>query len=73
MCIPQIQGGLGFRNIKAFNLALIAKLGWKILSNSDNVWVQHLQGKYIQYGNFLSSPGPTKASLNWKVERYSKV
>lgn len=63
MCTPRSQGGLGFRSMKAFNLTLIAKLGWKVLSNFDNVGVKQLWGKYISYGNFLSSPSSPNASL----------
>jgi hypothetical protein len=49
-----------------FNLALIAKLGWKLLSKTDCLWVNQLQRKYIKYGDFLSSPAPSTASWLWK-------
>jgi hypothetical protein len=42
ICIPRNQGGLGIRGMEATNLALITKLGWKLLNNSDNLWVQQL-------------------------------
>jgi hypothetical protein len=55
ICMPHNPGGLGIRDMKSTNLALIAKLGWNILNNSDNIWVQLLQKKYIRYENFLTS------------------
>ncbi|XP_062176085.1 uncharacterized protein LOC133881146 [Alnus glutinosa] len=66
ICLPRSQGGLGIRDMKSTNLALISKLGWKILNNSDNIWVQFLQKKYIRYGNFLTSPLFYSASYFWK-------
>lgn len=49
------QGGLGFRLMKDVNLSLISKLGWKLLTNHDNVWANQIKAKYIKYGNFFSS------------------
>jgi hypothetical protein len=49
-----------------FNLALIAKLGWKLLSKTNCLWVHQLNGNYIKYGDFLSSPAPSTASWLWK-------
>jgi hypothetical protein len=45
MCTPRRLGGLGFRLMKETNLALIAKLGWKILSDMDCLCVRHLREK----------------------------
>jgi hypothetical protein len=66
MCTPRRLGGLGFRLMKETNLALIAKLGWKILSDMDCLWVRHLREKYIRYGNFFSTSAISNASVIWK-------
>jgi hypothetical protein len=56
LCLPKDQSGLGFRLMKDINLSLIAKLGWKLLTNHDSLWVSFFKAKYIKYENLLSCP-----------------
>jgi hypothetical protein len=42
ICLPKEDGGLGFRCMHEFNQSLITKLGWKLLSNADCLWVNQL-------------------------------
>jgi hypothetical protein len=64
MCLPKDQGGLGFKLMMDVNLSLISKLGWKLLSNHNSLWVSLFQQKYIKYSNFLSS-SLTSGSWIW--------
>ena len=66
ICLPKSDGGLGFKRMHDFNLSLVAKLGWKLLSSSNCLWVNQLLSKYVKYGDFLSSPTPSTASWLWK-------
>jgi hypothetical protein len=73
ICLPRQACGFGFRLMKDVNLAPIAKLGWKSLTNFDSIWVQQLSVKYIKYGSFFfSSPFPSLASWLWKGIQKSK-
>lgn len=52
---PKKQGGLGFRDLCAFNLALLAKQRWRLLTNPDSLLARVLEAKYYPHGNFLEA------------------
>jgi hypothetical protein len=67
LCIPKALGGLGLRKMKDVNLALIAKLGWKLLTGANTLWVSQLTGKYLSSTNSFLSPSSISAtSWLWK-------
>ena len=37
ICVPKNEGGLGFRDLKAFNLTLLAKQGWRLQTNTSSL------------------------------------
>ena len=46
LCQPKKHGGLGFRRCKDFNLALLAKVAWKVATNHNSLCVKLLRSKY---------------------------
>ena len=63
--LPKVQGGLGFRCLKDYNLALLAKLSWRILQNPSALWVQVLKGLYFPNCDFLLAKKGSGASWAW--------
>jgi hypothetical protein len=60
---------MGFRLMKDINVSLIAKLGCKILSNHDALWISLFKEKYIKYGTLLSSPLSSRSYI-WNGIKY---
>jgi hypothetical protein len=65
ICTPKSLGGLSLRKTREVNLALISKLGWKLLIGSDSPWVAQLSGKYLKSGSFLSPSSHSSPSWLW--------
>ena len=55
MCNSKANGELGFRNLKAFNLAMLAKQAWRILTNLNSLVVRVLKAKYFLTGDILNA------------------
>uniref|UniRef100_A0A803PUB8 RNase H type-1 domain-containing protein n=1 Tax=Cannabis sativa TaxID=3483 RepID=A0A803PUB8_CANSA len=46
LCLPMDRGGLNFKKFEDINLALLAKLGWKLASGDTSLWYTILKEKY---------------------------
>jgi len=47
MCLPKSEGGLGFRDLKAWNYSLLAKCLWNIHKKKDSLWVRWVHHIYL--------------------------
>lgn len=54
---------LGIRRIQEVNVALLEKLGRKLLTDPDNIWIYVVFAKYLPKVNFLETKKITKALI----------
>ena len=48
MCEPKCNGGMGFKNLKLFNKALLAKQGWNLQMGSNSLVYRVLKANTSQ-------------------------
>ena len=66
MCMPKEKEGLGFHNSKSFNLALLAKQGWRLQTNSTSLFSQVYKAKYFSRCNFVEAELGPRPSYGWQ-------
>ncbi|XP_028119122.1 uncharacterized protein LOC114316623 [Camellia sinensis] len=57
---------MGFRSLKAFNKALLAKQGWRLLSVPDSLVARILKAKYYPHTTFLQANVGSNPSFTWR-------
>ena len=63
---PKEEGGMGFRDLRYFNLAMLAKQGWRFLKNKDTLLYKCFKAKYFPRCNFLEAEDVPNSSYVWK-------
>lgn len=62
---PKKEGGLGFKDIEAFNLALLGKQLWR-MATTDNLMVKVFKGRYFVKSDPLTVKLGSNPSYAWK-------
>ena len=60
------EGGLGMRNMQMFNKALLAKQGWRVMTNPDSLMAKTLKNKYFPNASFMEAKLSSTASYTWR-------
>ncbi|XP_057438067.1 uncharacterized protein LOC130730153 [Lotus japonicus] len=66
LCKPKASGGLGFRDFKSFNEALLAKQVWRLIQNEESILFKCLKARYFPRTFLLSAPVGFRPSYAWR-------
>jgi hypothetical protein len=67
------HGGMGFRHMYGFNLAMLGKQSWKLISNHDTILSQVFKAKYYPKEGFLDAKLGNNPSYVWRSINASQV
>jgi len=66
-------GGMGFRHLYGFNLAMLGKQGWRLETNHDTIVSRVFKAKYFPKGNFVDTKLGHNPSYVWRSIHASHV
>jgi len=60
------EGGIGFRDLRNFNLVMLAKQGCRLLQEEDSLVYGCFKAKYFPRSSFLEASDMPNSSFMWK-------
>lgn len=66
LCLPKSYDGMGFRDLKIFNQALLAKQGWRFLCDSTSLVHRVMSAKYYKHGSFMKAMRGYDPGFVWR-------
>lgn len=61
------NGGMGFRDLKLFNKALLVRQAWRLIETPDSLCARVLKAKYYPNGELMDTVFPQSASPSWRA------
>ena len=66
MSRPRFMGGLGFRDLELFNLALLARQAWRVLQDPNTLSARILKSVYFPQSSILDASLGSHPSQIWR-------
>lgn len=66
MSLPKNLGGLGFKRLRDFNLSLLGKQSWNIITKPNSFVTRVLKARYFPTSSFFNPPLASISSYLWQ-------
>ena len=66
LCTSNACGGMGFRDLRSFNLALLTKQGWRLQQQSNSLFYRVFKSKYFRDTSFVQAQQGRNPSYVWR-------
>ena len=66
LCVPKSCGGMGFKLLKPFNLALLAKQGWRLQIANNTLVYRVFKARYFKDCDFVHASLGNRPSYVWR-------
>ena len=66
LCTPKNRGGVGFRDIHAFNLAMLAKQAWRLIHGTHSLFYRVYKARYFPTCFFMEAHLGSNPSYVWR-------
>ncbi|KAK1660876.1 hypothetical protein QYE76_049035 [Lolium multiflorum] len=70
MLRPKDYGGVGFRDMRLFNQALLARQAWRLIQSPETLCAQLLKAKYYPNGSIMDTVFTGNGSSTWHAIEY---
>ncbi|KAL9241975.1 hypothetical protein vseg_016025 [Gypsophila vaccaria] len=65
-CLPKEEGGLGIKQSRNWNSALLGKYAWWLASKKDHLWVKWVNHVYMKGEDWTTYTAPMDSSWSWR-------
>ncbi|XP_024177967.1 uncharacterized protein LOC112183885 [Rosa chinensis] len=66
LCLTKHEGDMGFKNIFAYNLAMLAKQGWRLVSKPNSLVARVFKARYFPNCSFWEAQLGDTPSYSWR-------
>ena len=66
MCRPKVEGGLGIKSLETWNIALMTKHVWNLITHKDSFWVKWVHTYKLEGRSFWDVSEKVGDSWSWK-------
>ena len=66
LCTPKNRGGVGFRDIHAFNLVILAKQVWRLIHGTHSLFYRVYKARYFPTYSFMEAELGCNPSYVWR-------